>query len=604
YTYGKSVEGEATVTVYPTYYSGLLQPIFQNPVRKVVPINGKIAVEFDIAKDLKLGDEYERSVQIDVAVEEALTGRRQNTTFEVMLHRYKYKMEMIKTSEYFKPGLKCTVFVKLVYHDGSPVQDPNNAVTIRYGFTYDQNLYVEERHKLSKDGLIELNFYPPIDANQTVLGIEAEYLDLKEWFSTVSSALSPSNTFIQAVLVTQNPTVNQDIELDVNCTEPMKYFNYQVIGRGDVVVANTVQVYNKKTHRLRFLATYAMAPTAHVVVYYMREDGEVVADAIDIELDGTLQNFVNINVKPTETNPGGNVEMTVEAKPNSYVGLLGIDQSVLLLKSGNDITKEIVAEELKSYDKGSEAQFWPPMMNFRGKRSLYWWPGSATARQKYENSGAVILTNGLVHEYFPQGAGQGFGLIAQNRPPFRPIPAPGVPVVKPDLGPPVVYQPATRPPLAGPYAFSRIPTPVWNKPRVFLMHDIASTWLFTNLSSGFKRIDKLAPDTITSWVITGFSVDPLYGLGLSDHQEKVFRPFFISLDLPYSVLRGEIVAIPIVVFNYMTKDVVADVTLENEQLENFEFAEISNDVNEQPKLELYRRKRVTVKANSGSSVSL
>jgi CD109 antigen len=56
----------------------------------------------------------------------------------------------------------------------------------------------------------------------------------------------------------------------------------------------------------------------------------------------------------------------------------------------------------------------------------------------------------------------------------------------------------------------------------------------------------------------------------------------VSLDLPYSVIRGEIVAINIVVFNYMNKDLDADVTLENEQLENFEFAEVSNDVNEQP----------------------
>jgi hypothetical protein len=53
YTYGKAVRGEATVTVYPTYYSGLLQPIFQNPVRKVVPIDGKANVEFDITKDLQ-----------------------------------------------------------------------------------------------------------------------------------------------------------------------------------------------------------------------------------------------------------------------------------------------------------------------------------------------------------------------------------------------------------------------------------------------------------------------------------------------------------------------------------------------------------------------
>jgi CD109 antigen len=47
------VKGEATVTVYPTFYSGLLQPIFQNPVRKVVPIDGKVNVEFDITKDLQ-----------------------------------------------------------------------------------------------------------------------------------------------------------------------------------------------------------------------------------------------------------------------------------------------------------------------------------------------------------------------------------------------------------------------------------------------------------------------------------------------------------------------------------------------------------------------
>ena len=33
------------------------------------------------------------------------------------------------------------------------------------------------------------------------------------------------------------------------------------------------------------------------------------------------------------------VDIIVKAKPNSYVGVLGVDQSVLLLRSGNDITK-------------------------------------------------------------------------------------------------------------------------------------------------------------------------------------------------------------------------------------------------------------------------
>ncbi|XP_069677480.1 CD109 antigen-like isoform X2 [Periplaneta americana] len=586
YTYGRAVKGEATVTVYPTYYSGLLQPIFQNPVRKVVPIDGKANVEFDIAKDLQLAEEYERSVQIDCAVEEALTGRRQNTTFEVLLHKYKYKMEFIKTSEYFKPGLKYTAFVKLTYHNGAPVQDENNPVTVRYGFSYDHASYIEKKYKLSKHGMVELTFYPPVDANQTVLGIEAEYLDLKEWFSTVSASMSPSNTFIQAVVNTEHPTVNQDVELEVNSTEPMKYFSYQVIGRGDVVTANTIEVPNKKTYKFRFLATYAMAPTAHVVVFYVKEDGEVVADALDIELEGSLQNFVKINANVEETQPGSNVELTIEAKPESYVGVLGIDQSVLLLKEGNDITEDTVLQELMSYDGGYQTPFWPGM-NFRGKRSLFWWPGSATARQAFENSGAVIMTNGFVYEHFPWvyntpfafAGGFGGGL---------PIPAPAIPLSTPRIG--------------------EVESMGSTETTVKVRRHFPETWLWEELepgSDGKATIRKTAPDTITSWVVTGFSVNPVHGLGLSEEPRKlkVFRPFFVSLDLPYSVIRGEIVAIPIVVFNYMNKDLVADVTLENEQLENFEFAEISNDVNEKPKLELYRRKKVSVKANSGSTVS-
>lgn len=53
YTYGKPVQGEATVTAYPLYYSGFIQPVFETPIRKVVPIDGKAVVEFDITKELK-----------------------------------------------------------------------------------------------------------------------------------------------------------------------------------------------------------------------------------------------------------------------------------------------------------------------------------------------------------------------------------------------------------------------------------------------------------------------------------------------------------------------------------------------------------------------
>lgn len=79
--------------------------------------------------------------------------------------------------------------------------------------------------------------------------------------------------------------------------------------------------------------------------------------------------------------------------------------------------------------------------------------------------------------------------MAEFRPTNRPILPPGQDVVvKPDIGPAVKFRSRLRPPLAGPYAFSRLPAPVWEHPRVFLMHDVASTWLFTNVTSGYDHL--------------------------------------------------------------------------------------------------------------------
>lgn len=53
--------------------------------------------------------------------------------------------------------------------------------------------------------------------------------------------------------------------------------------------------------------------------------------------------------------------------------------------------------------------------------------------------------------------------------------------------------------------------------------------------------------------------------------------FVVSLDLPYSVQKDEILAVPVVVYNYLGQDIVAEVTLHNTE-QKFEFAEVSNEV--------------------------
>lgn len=96
---------------------------------------------------------------------------------------------------------------------------------------------------------------------------------------------------------------------------------------------------------------------------------------------------------------------------------------------------------------------------------------------------------------------------------------------------------------------------------------------------GRHTIHKKVPDTITSWVLTGFSLDPISGLGLTKEPRslQVFQPFFVSLNLPYSVRRGEVLSIPVGIFNYMDGDFDVEVTLQNSD-QDLEFVQMANEV--------------------------
>lgn len=66
------------------------------------------------------------------------------------------------------------------------------------------------------------------------------------------------------------------------------------MGRGDVIITRTVQVPNSKSFNFRFLASFAMVPKASLIVYYIRDDGEIISDRLKISFGDELQNFVSL----------------------------------------------------------------------------------------------------------------------------------------------------------------------------------------------------------------------------------------------------------------------------------------------------------------------
>lgn len=89
----------------------------------------------------------------------------------------------------------------------------------------------------------------------------------------------------------------------------------------------------------------------------------------------------------------------------------------------------------------------------------------------------------------------------------------------------------------------------------------------------------MVPDTITSWMISAFSIDPINGLGVTKAPRKleVFQPFFVSSNLPYSVKRGEIISVPVIVFNYMENETDAQITIYNADNE-FDFIDSNSTI--------------------------
>ncbi|XP_055599420.1 CD109 antigen-like isoform X3 [Uranotaenia lowii] len=596
YTYGKPVKGEATVSAYPDFRFHYVQPFEKDVItRKTIPIDGKGSTEFDLVDEINLSGDYTREIVVEAVVEEELTGRKQNATTKIKIYDRRYKFDLIKSAENFKPGLPYTAWLKGSFQDGAPIQDATNQVIVTQEAGWPRRNVSRDSYTLDKNGMAKLKINT--DGETDSIDLKAEYLGSEFYLGSISKGWINTKAYLRAKVLTDAPTINKDVSVEVSATIPMKSFSYQILGRGDVIIGGTIPVPDAKTHTFRFPASFAMVPRARLVVYLIQDDGELISDKVDIEFGNDLQNYLKVTLSKSQAKPAEDVDITIDTNSDSYVGLLGVDQSVLLLKSGNDLTSDKVFNELKMYEERSYG-------GFRKKRFAPWY--HRPNFEDFNGAGAAIMTNANEP---PQNRS------SATEPPitYKVVRAPdGTPLYtviekEPRSLPVHAFKTNTRPPLAGPYAFSRIPKPHKNVPRVFLSKDIANTWLFDYAFSGFsgqKNITKKVPDTITSWIITGFSVNPVYGLGLTQQPRKlnVFLPFFVSTNLPYSVKRGEVVAIPIVVFNYMDTDQFAEVTFHNTEQE-FEFADVENEILENPKLELFRKTSVSIPANSGKTVS-
>lgn len=74
-------------------------------------------------------------------------------------------------------------------------------------------------------------------------------------------------------------------------------------------------------------------------------------------------------------------------------------------------------------------------------------------------------------------------------------------------------------------------------------------------------MEKVVPDTITKWAADAFCASPAVGFGVAPRIGlTAFQPFFVSLTLPYSVIRGEVFTLKATVFNYLADCIMVNIS--------------------------------------------
>jgi hypothetical protein len=80
----------------------------------------------------------------------------------------------------------------------------------------------------------------------------------------------------------------------VKSTELIASYNYHILGRGKLLMSGEVETNDKRSSNFKFCTNIDMVPELSLIVYYIREDGELVSDSLIIELEPKLNNFVSI----------------------------------------------------------------------------------------------------------------------------------------------------------------------------------------------------------------------------------------------------------------------------------------------------------------------
>ncbi|XP_052815159.1 pregnancy zone protein-like isoform X2 [Mya arenaria] len=558
YTYGKQVQGQLEIMAY---YGGM-----EKTVQKKIEFSGSYDFNFGLYDLIVLpqygGDAsrfippYQPSgeVQIFAKVYEAHTNTEQNETAMYTVYAKDFKATPVDPIPLLFDGATAYSFeLELTDPRGNALKETNwSQYTISYSVNYRRTV-----SSVAVTGQRQLITIDDADVNNIQVwyvrgreeSIKADVVPVKYY--------SGSKTTLSVSMVESSNQDERCFKIGPAYMSGDKVY-YQII---NAFYPESVRPYTKPEGHC-FTVTKDHAPASMVVAYkvvaYPDPDTkdvtktEMLTASVIFETPWTSSNQVSMEVDGSSTvEPGDEVNLVVQAAASSWVCTSGLDKRVeLLSENKNVVTMSKLIEAVENYRMFSRPKENPfpnppwirPMFVmegervFRKKRCLGCWGGNGNSIDPIKllkEAGLLIVTDLSMYE-------------STNTPPdygdyrvFFMANAGG------DMDENEEVDATDEKQGAGPI---EAPKPAQTR------KNFEETWLWEMEranSDGALMLTSKIPDSITSWTVNAFAFNAEKGIGVANPVTvTVFKEFFISMNLPYSIVRRENVTLQVLVFNY------------------------------------------------------
>ncbi|CAF1920706.1 unnamed protein product [Rotaria magnacalcarata] len=597
YTTGRGVQGFVRLTVRLKSLDDSFEPAVN-----IIPVpdapGPKLDYEYKRANFVipmvdatrEFGDLTNRELIFTATVYDPIWNETTNSSFLTSFYKTEYRIKFLnRQSGVFKPQMSYTANIAVLNGDQSRfrIADFDRSTTyVRVQTNFDTGLSLASiDYPIPDDSIIKHEFVIP-NQNQTMyMSIRAELFVNKEFIQTAFIEQrsvryrSRSQTYIQITTSTLEPRIDNYMIFTVNVSRYCPQVHYHIISASRIVYTDTIQMRDSRQQTVYVAVTRRMAPSAHILAYFVDVTGELVADVIHFHVNITSDTVaLNLTINQRKDLTGNTVELLAYGPPQARVAFAGTEYAQYQLYGGNDFLEMDIYNELYEYDIAAHPSpniTW--YSNFLTPSEKVYRVGQSVAANVYRafrSAGLFLLTD--IETVIDEEEEEKFCMDTGNRLTcndgscytisekcdgvFHCLDGAD------ELDCPEKLGPSFTP-------INKRLWPYWNR-----FFTLSFAWQSTiSYPDGRAQICVDVPTDIGTWIVSAFSISQQNGLSVlpSVVMFEGTRQFFIVVEIPKRPRLGEQIGVRVDVFNFQAHRIEALIILHASP--NYRFINIDQD---------------------------